>query len=97
MNKQLKRRIVIFFSVFMLIIGVSLLGYSAYQYITPLLQGQAVNDLYSEIEPNNMAQFDENGNLIDGDDAPINPEQLAQKAPDAKAWVNESNKNYLRS
>ena len=91
MNKQLKRRVVIFFSVFMLIIGVSLLGYSAYQCIAPLLQGQVVNDLYSEIEPDNMAQFDENGNLIDGDDAPINPEQLAQKAPNTKAWVKVDN------
>lgn len=87
MNKQLKRRIAIFFSIVTMIVGVVLIGYSAFQYITPMLQGQAIEDLYADVEPDNTAQFDEAGNLIEGNDAPVNPDQLAQKAPDAKAWV----------
>lgn len=87
MNKQLKRRICIFLSSLMLVVGLSLLGYSIYQFVAPMLQGQAIDNLYDDVEPSNMAQFDADGNLIDANDAPVDPDKLAQKAPDAKAWV----------
>lgn len=76
-------------SILLITIGLGVVGYYAYQYFAPVAEGAQIANLADEVGQDTTSL------LPDGsiDVSPINKDKLAEKAPNASAWLKVAGTN----